>query len=128
MKKNGFTLIELLVVVAIIGILAAVGVVAYNGYTASAKINAIKSIYTKVHMKLYVGNLPWSIGNQELEDLFSSFGTVTSANVITDRDTKRSRGFGFVELDSGGPEAIEAMNESEVEGRKVIVNEARPKT
>ena len=79
-------------------------------------------------MKLYVGNLPWSIGNQELEDLFSSFGTVTSANVITDRDTKRSRGFGVVELDSGGPEAIEAMNESEVEGRKVIVNEARPKT
>jgi len=79
-------------------------------------------------MKLYVGNLPWSIGNQELKDLFSSFGTVTSANVITDRDTKRSRGFGFVELDSGGPEAIEAMNESEVEGRKVIVNEARPKT
>lgn len=79
-------------------------------------------------MKLYVGNLPWSIGNQELEDLFSSYGTVTSANVITDRDTKRSRGFGFVELDSGGTEAIEAMNESEVEGRKVIVNEARPKT
>ena len=79
-------------------------------------------------MKLYVGNLPWSIGNQELEDLFSSYGTVTSANVITDRDTKRSRGFGFVELDSGGPEAIEAMNESEAEGRKVIVNEARPKT
>ena len=79
-------------------------------------------------MKLYVGNLPWSIGNQELEDLFSSYGTVTSANVITDRDTKRSRGFGFVELDSGGAEAIEAMNESEVEGRKVIVNEARPKT
>ena len=79
-------------------------------------------------MKLYVGNLPWSIGNQELEDLFSSYGTVTSANVITDRDTKRSRGFGFVELDSGGLEAIEAMNESEVEGRKVIVNEARPKT
>ena len=79
-------------------------------------------------MKLYVGNLPWSIGNQELEDLFSSYGTVTSANVITDRDTRRSRGFGFVELDSGGPEAIEALNESEVEGRKVIVNEARPKT
>jgi len=79
-------------------------------------------------MKLYVGNLPWSIGNQELEDLFSSYGTVTSANVITDRDTQRSRGFGFVELESGGAEAIEAMNESEVDGRKVIVNEARPKT
>lgn len=79
-------------------------------------------------MKLYVGNLPWSIGNQELEDLFSSYGAVTSANVITDRDTKRSRGFGFVELDSGGPEAIEAMNEAEVEGRKIIVNEARTRT
>lgn len=79
-------------------------------------------------MKLYVGNLPWSIGNQELEDLFSSYGAVTSANVITDRDTKRSRGFGFVELDSGGPEAIEAMNETEVEGRKIIVNEARART
>ena len=78
-------------------------------------------------MKLYVGNLPWSIGNQELEDLFSSYGTVTSANVITDRDTNRSRGFGFVELGDGGPEAIEALNESEVDGRKVIVNEARPK-
>ena len=79
-------------------------------------------------MKLYVGNLPWSIGNQELEDLFSSFGTVTSANVITDRDTKRSRGFGFVELDSGGPEAIEAMNDSDLEGRKLTVNEAKPRT
>ena len=79
-------------------------------------------------MKLYVGNLPWSIGNQELEDLFSSYGAVTSANVITDRDTKRSRGFGFVELDSGGPEAIDAMNEAEVEGRKIIVNEARART
>jgi RNA recognition motif-containing protein len=78
-------------------------------------------------MNIYVGNLPWSIGNQELEDLFSSYGTVTSANVITDRDTNRSRGFGFVELDDGGAEAIEALNESEVDGRKVIVNEARPK-
>ena len=79
-------------------------------------------------MKLYVGNLPWSIGNQELEDLFSNYGAVTSANVITDRDTKRSRGFGFVELDSGGPEAIDAMNEAVVEGRKIIVNEARART
>ena len=79
-------------------------------------------------MKLYVGNLPWSVDNSQLEELFSEFGSVISANVITDRDSKRSRGFGFVELESGGPEAIEAMNEFEVEGRKVIVNEARPKT
>ena len=61
-------------------------------------------------------------------DLFSKFGSVLSANVITDRDTKRSRGFGFVELDSGGPEAIEAMNDFDLEGRKLTVNEAKPRT
>ena len=55
-------------------------------------------------MKLYVGNLPWSVDNSQLEELFSEFGSVISANVITDRDSKRSRGFGFVELESGGPE------------------------
>ncbi|URQ73901.1 RNA-binding protein [SAR86 cluster bacterium] len=77
-------------------------------------------------MKLYVGNLPWSIGDQELEDLFSDY-SVVSAKVIKDRNTDRSRGFGFVELESGGEEAIEALNESEVEGRQLKVNEARPK-
>ncbi len=79
-------------------------------------------------MKLYVGNLPWSVDNSKLEELFSDFGTVISANVITDRATNRSRGFGFVELESGGPEAIEAMNDSELEGRKLNVNEAKPRT
>ena len=77
-------------------------------------------------MKLYVGNLPWSIGDQELEDLFSDY-SVVSAKVIKDRYTDRSRGFGFVELESGGEEAIEALNESEVEGRQLKVNEAKPK-
>ena len=77
-------------------------------------------------MKLYVGNLPWSIGDQELEDLFSDY-SVISAKVIKDRNTDRSRGFGFVELESGGEEAIEALNESEVEGRQLKVNEAKPK-
>ena len=77
-------------------------------------------------MKLYVGNLPWSIGDQELEALFSDF-SVVSAKVIKDRNTDRSRGFGFVELESGGEEAIEALNESEVEGRQLKVNEAKPK-
>ena len=77
-------------------------------------------------MKLYVGNLPWSIGDQELEDLFSGY-SVVSAKVIKDRNTDRSRGFGFVELESGGEEAIEALNESEVEGRQLKVNEAKPK-
>ena len=79
-------------------------------------------------MKLYVGNLPWSVDNSQLEELFSEFGSVISANVITDRDSKRSRGFGFVELASGGPEAIEALNDSELEGRKLTVNEAKPRT
>ena len=55
-------------------------------------------------------------------------GSVISANIITDRDSKRSRGFGFVELESGGPEAIEAMNDSDLEGRKLTVNEAKPRT
>ena len=77
-------------------------------------------------MKLYVGNLPWSIGDQELEDLFSDY-SVVSAKVIKDRNTDRYRGFGFVELESGGEEAIEALNESEVEGRQLKVNEAKPK-
>lgn len=79
-------------------------------------------------MKLYVGNLPWSVDNSKLEELFSDFGNVVSANVITDRATNRSRGFGFVELESGGPEAIEAMNDSDIEGRKLNVNEAKPRT
>ena len=82
----------------------------------------------QVNMKLYVGNLPWSVDNSKLEELFSDFGTVVSANVITDRATNRSRGFGFVELESGGPEAIEAMNDSDLEGRKLNVNEAKPRT
>ena len=77
-------------------------------------------------MKLYVGNLPWSIGDQELEELFSDYAVV-SAKVIKDRNTDRSRGFGFVELETGGEEAIEALNEAEVEGRQLKVNEAKPK-
>jgi len=79
-------------------------------------------------MKLYVGNLPWSVDNSKLEELFSEFGNVKSANVITDRVTNKSRGFGFVELESGGPEAIESMNDFDIEGRKLNVNEAKPRT
>jgi RNA recognition motif-containing protein len=77
-------------------------------------------------MKLFVGNLPWSVLDQELEDLFTQFGNVDSANVITDRDTGRSRGFGFVEMDDdSGRAAISELNETEVSGRKLTVNEAR---
>lgn len=80
--------------------------------------------------KLYVGNLPYSINDQALSDLFASYGDVTSAVVITDRATGRSKGFGFVEFedDAAATAAIEGMNESEVEGRNLKVNVARPKS
>lgn len=77
-------------------------------------------------MKLFVGNLPWSVTDQDLEDMFSPFGAVGSAKVITDRDTGRSRGFGFVEMsDESARNAIADLNESELSGRKLTVNEAR---
>ena len=79
-------------------------------------------------MKLYVGNLPWSTGEAELEEMFAAIGAVTSANVITDRDTGRSRGFGFVEMSSDDAKrAIEELNGNEVDGRAIRVNEAEEK-
>lgn len=79
--------------------------------------------------KLYVGNLPYSVNDTQLADLFSSYGTVTSAVVIMDRATGRSKGFGFVEFedDAAAMAAIDAMNGQEVEGRELKVNEARPR-
>lgn len=78
--------------------------------------------------KLYVGNLPFSITEQSLKDLFASHGSVASARIITDRDTGRSKGFGFVEMgsDDEAQAAIETLNGQEYEGRKLVVNEARP--
>jgi RNA recognition motif-containing protein len=80
--------------------------------------------------KLYVGNLPYSVGDQELEQLFAAHGSVQSAQVIMDRDTGRSKGFGFVEMgsDQEAQAAIAAMNGVERDGRSLTVNEARPKT
>jgi RNA recognition motif-containing protein len=79
--------------------------------------------------KLYVGNLPYSVGDSELQRLFEAHGSVVSAQVIMDRDTGRSKGFGFVEMgnDSEAQAAIAALNGSEVDGRSLTVNEARPK-
>ncbi|MEQ8484549.1 MAG: RNA-binding protein [Pseudomonadales bacterium] len=75
--------------------------------------------------KLYVGNLPWSVNDSELEALFAPVGQVISARVITDRDTGRSRGFGFVEMDdSGAANAIAELNGKDVGGRPLRVNEA----
>jgi RNA recognition motif-containing protein len=80
--------------------------------------------------KIYVGNLPWSTTSAALETLFSAHGTVNSAEVIADRETGRSRGFGFVEMDSDEAcqRAIQALNGAEVDGRAITVNEARERT
>ena len=78
-------------------------------------------------MNIYVGNLPWSIDNSGLEQVFAEHGTVTSAKVVTDRETNRSRGFGFVEMSDGGENAIQALNDAKVDGRKLVVNESRPR-
>jgi len=77
-------------------------------------------------MNIYVGNISWGMSDQDLENLFAEHGTVTSAKIITDRMTNRSRGFGFVEMSDGAEAAIKALNESEVDGRKLVVNESRP--
>jgi len=82
-----------------------------------------------VNQKLYVGNLSYATTDQELEELFAQHGTVQSANVVIDRYTGRSRGFGFVEMGSGedAQRAIEALNGTDFQGRNLVVNEARPK-
>ena len=79
--------------------------------------------------KLFVGSLPWSVDDQKLQDTFEKYGNVVSAKVITDRETRRSRGFGFIEMESSSEanDAIKALNESELDGRTIIVNEAKPR-
>ena len=79
--------------------------------------------------KLYVGNLTYQVGDADLEQLFAPFGTVQSAQVIQDRETGRSKGFGFVEMgtDEEAQRAISELNEYKMDGRALVVNEARPK-
>jgi len=80
-------------------------------------------------MNIYVGNLPYSMDDNELRSAFSEFGAVQSASVVKDKFTKRSRGFGFVEMPdaAAGNQAIEAMNGRNMGGRPLVVNEARPR-
>lgn len=80
-------------------------------------------------MNIYIGNLPYSISEDELRDLFAAHGEVTSANIIMDRDSGRSKGFGFIEMpdNAQGEAAINAINQTDVQGRSVRVNEARPR-
>ena len=81
-------------------------------------------------MNLYIANLNYEVSDSDLRELFSSFGTVTSAKVIMDRETGRSRGFGFVEMSSKeeGQNAINGLNNSTFEGKAISVSEARPRT
>jgi RNA recognition motif-containing protein len=81
-------------------------------------------------MNIYVANVPYSVKDQDLHELFAPFGEVTSAKIIMDRATNRSRGFGFVEMadDEAGRAAIEGTNGKNFHGRDLVVNEARPRT
>lgn len=78
--------------------------------------------------KLFIGSLPWAVNDQELEDLFKDFGTIVSAKVIMDRESGRSKGFGFVEYadDDAAKAAMEKLNGSDLQGRTIVVSEARP--
>jgi len=80
-------------------------------------------------MNIYVGNLPYSVNDDELRAAFADFGEVASANVIMDRASGQSKGFGFVEMpnDSEAEQAINALNESALSGRNIRVNQARPR-
>ncbi len=80
-------------------------------------------------MNIYIGNLPYSISEDELREAFAEFGQIDRANIIIDKFTGRSKGFGFVEMPnaSEAEKAIEAMNETDFKGRTVKVNEARPR-
>lgn len=80
-------------------------------------------------MNIYVGNLPYSMTRDELNDLFAAYGEVSSARIVNDRESGRSKGFGFVEMNNASEanQAIEAMNNKDVGGRKLVVNEARPR-
>ncbi len=79
--------------------------------------------------KLFVGSLPFETTSEELNKLFAEIGDVESANIVTDRMSGRSRGFGFVEMakDEDATKAVEKLNGSEIGGRKIVVNEARPR-
>lgn len=80
--------------------------------------------------KLFIGSLPWDVTDDQLKEFFSKAGNVTTANVVVDRDTNRSRGFGFVEMatEEEAQEAIKQLNNADLGGRNIIVSEARPKT
>jgi len=82
-----------------------------------------------VSVKLFVGSLPWTVDDAELKKAFEAYGSVLSAKIVTDRQTKKSRGFGFVEMENEteANSAIESLNGSKIKGRNIIVNQAKEK-
>lgn len=80
-------------------------------------------------MNIYVGNLSWNLKEQDLQNLFAPHGEITSAKIVLDKFTNRSKGFGFVEMpnDEEAQAAIDALNGTEIDGRNIVVNESRPK-
>jgi RNA recognition motif-containing protein len=85
---------------------------------------------SRVSTKLFVGSLPWSVDDSQLQEAFEGHGTVVSAKVVKDRETGRSRGFGFVEMENAeqAQSAIKALNDSELDGRNIVVNEAKARS
>jgi RNA recognition motif-containing protein len=83
-----------------------------------------------VSTKLFIGSLPWTVNDAELKTMFEPYGNVQSAKVITDKQTRRSKGFGFVEYETEAEAsaAIKALNDTEIKGRKIVVSEAKPKS
>src|SRR5436190_11662113 len=90
---------------------------------------ALFLFFKSLKMNIYVGNLSWNLKDQDLSNLFASYGEVISAKIVNDKFTNRSKGFGFVEManDEQAQAAIAALNGSEVDGRNIVVNESRPK-
>lgn len=80
-------------------------------------------------MNIYVGNLSYKVDEFDLKEIFAEYGEVSSARIIMDRETRKSKGFGFVEMtnDENGRKAIEELNGGELDGRNIVVNEARPR-
>jgi RNA recognition motif-containing protein len=100
-----------------------------NQRHVSTGTNSSSRILRKNRMNIYVGNLPYSIDRDELRGIFEQYGEVSAASVVSDRETGRSKGFGFVEMPDAAQAqaAIEALNGTEIGGRKAVINEARPR-
>ena len=98
-------------------------------FTGYCLLLALFLFFKFLKMNIYVGNLSWNLKDQDLSNLFASHGEVTSAKIVNDKFTNRSKGFGFVEMpnDDQAQAAITALNGSEVDGRNIVVNESRPK-